>query len=74
MENETLINNENGNDANRLLAARAICEVVYDLNVTMLFSGVFDNIKGGEIRELMQGVLTKHGVWDEYVELVNSRL
>lgn len=74
MENNTSTNHENGNDDKRLLAARDICEVVYNLNVAMLFSGVFDNIKGGEIRELMQGVLKKHGVWDEYVELVNSRL
>lgn len=57
---------ESGNSTKPVLAVRAICEVVYDLNVAMLFSGVFDKIQGRDIRQLMENVLTKHGVWEEY--------
>ena len=51
-----------------------LLEVLYDLNVGMLFSIEFDNVKARDIRQLMEIVLTKHGIWKEFQDYTGIKL
>ena len=64
--------NENGNNANTVLAHVNVMQLIHDFNMAIIFSDLIPEKTCGDFADIMKKVLTKHNLLTEYQNYVKK--